>query len=207
MPNDYTDADIERRRPTDYDDDTWRIENDGDATWALRTLAAHQAELDRLNALAAEEAARIKAWRDDATAGALRGVERMRSYLTGYFIRLRDADDSTPRTYRLPAGKIGARKQQDTVELTDEAAFIQWCIGNDRLDLLRIVPAVADIKKAVVPNREPTDTDTTSLDLTVELAKKPKPGPYRLTAAATGEVLPGITYVVGSDTYYATPED
>ena len=104
--------------PEDPERERWQITNDGQAAWALRKLARFEAELARLKDQADDEVDRIKTWLADATAGAAREAEFFRGHLTRYYESI--DPETRPRTYRLPTGKIAARKRPDGIDGTDE---------------------------------------------------------------------------------------
>lgn len=162
----------------------WEIDGDNTATWALRKLAQQRDELDRIDAAADAEIARIKAWQEDAK----RPVERAAAFFEGKLIsyrrRLEAANPKLPKTYKLPAGDIAVRAGRPSVKVTDETAFVAWAIDNapDALSYRPKVSALKDMDRA---------------------------DDGHLVEPETGELVPGVVEVTADPTYSvkpATPE-
>src|SRR5262245_65852281 len=89
--------------------ETFRIESDEQATWALRKMAHYEAELARLKERAAEETAAIAAWLTDASSGTRHQVEWFEAKLTEWHRRqlvLNPELTGRKKSYRVPGGTV-----------------------------------------------------------------------------------------------------
>lgn len=165
--------------------ETWQIDSDGAASWALRKMGAALAEVARCKQLADDEITRVKAWLDTATIGPQHDADFFESRLIDYRFRLEDANPDLPKTYRVPGGRIARRKLPDRVEVVDEQALIGWALTSGA-DVIRITASVSALKKVAAP----TDPDAEKCGL----------------VTGDGEQVPGVVHVLGDDRYSATPE-
>jgi len=171
-------------------DESFTLDSDGKATWAFRKRRGYATELDRLRGLAAAERAKIDAWEDDATSGLVSRLEWFDGMLEGYYRRLHDADPDLPKSYRVPGGTIGRRKAPDALEVSGEPEAVEW-LGENRPDLLRVAVDKAATKKALTAP---------------DLADAAQGARLDLVDADTGEIVPGLVWVVGADRIFTKPE-
>lgn len=180
----------------------WRIENDHVATWALRKLAAAEAEQARVKELAMAEIQRIEEWEAKELRRPTRDADFFRGHLAAYWRREMAAvleplieKGMTPeeaweqvrkKSRSLPTGKLVARRTPAGVEVVDEEQFVRWAQENGYEGLLRAKPALDAIKKLPVVDGEvvihgPTLPDTEPDAWTVP-GVKVKPTEFRYEA-------------------------
>jgi hypothetical protein len=197
----------------------WQVDGDRTAGWAMRKLAQVRAETARLTDLHAidraaltarfeESCAEQDAWLSDATAGAVEFAALLNGKLLDFQRRVAPEGEAMPRSYRVPGGTLTARRNPPSVDVDGarEKELVDWCLANDRRDLLDIKPSKAAIKAQVgLTLRAP--------GITVDgkgTALVPGEASPLVTADGldedTGEVLPGVTYRVGDERYAAVPE-
>ena len=112
----------------------FKIETLEAANWALRKLAAINAEEKKINDLKEKEIRRIENWAKDELDKLSNSRQFFESLLIEYFMREREKD---PRfKISSPYGKVTARKQQPKWHY-DEAKLIEWLKENNK-DLLRV---------------------------------------------------------------------
>jgi hypothetical protein len=124
---DLTDAQIRER---------WTIDDDDAAGWALRKLAAAQAERDRIKRVAQAELARIETWAADADRQVQHDVDFFTARLVEYRRMLEHNNPSLPLTYKLPGGSLTRRKAPEVVVIESPDEFTSWALDNapDALD-------------------------------------------------------------------------
>lgn len=160
---------------SDDERERWVCDDDDKAGWALRKLAAAEAERERIKRLAQAEIARIEAWATDADRQVARDVDFFTSQLIGYRRRLEASDPKLPKTYKLPAGSIARRAGRTSVKVVDERAFVEWAY-EAKPDALTMRPKVS------------------------ALADYPDTSGY-IVDPDTGEQVPGVERVRGDDHY------
>lgn len=156
---------------TEQDRERFRIENDEQATWAMRKLTAARARLDEIAHIAEAEIQRIQAWAERESREPMRDVEYFEGVLTEYGITQRAEGRKTVST---PYGSIKSRMGQPKYTFLDKDQFIEWAKANHP-DWVAVKeePALSVIKAAT---SEPVDPDT-------------------------GEVIPGLTVDPASISY------
>lgn len=172
---------LEAAEQLPVDREAWRIEGDRTATWVLRKLKAARAELERIDAEADEEEARIEEWRAMSKSPIEADARFFEDSLVDYYRRL-EAEREMPKTYKLPAGSITKRKAPDRIEVDDAEAFKDWAEASGRLDLLRIK---IDPDKNALKNLN-HDEEGRIIDY--------------------GEPVPGVRWAEGEDRYGAVVE-
>lgn len=162
IDHDHGTYEVDRLRP----DTPWRIENDHVATWALRKLAAAEAEQKRIKDLAMAEIQRIEEWEAKELRRPTRDADFFRGHLSAYWRREMAAlleplieKGMTPegawetvkkKSRSLPTGKLTARRTPAGVEVVDEEQFVRWAEENGYSELLRSKPALDVLKKLPV---------------------------------------------------------
>lgn len=172
------------------------INSDSEATRTLARLHRWEREAARIQGIVDDELERIAVFKaanlgtKDDPRGAAREVAFYESVLVDYYRRKADADPDTPQTLKLPGGTIGRRKNPDSLEVTDEAAFIRWAIANDRGDLLKPfeLASKTTVRDALTPQADPKSVDHGAVLHFVD---------------DDGTVVPGVMYRVGDDRYEA----
>lgn len=190
---DWPDEDLELDAP---ERKGFIIHSDSEANHVLARLARWEREAARVQGIVDDELERIAVFKaanlgtKDDPRGAAREAEFYRGVLVDYYRRLEDADPDLAQTRKLPGGTIGRRKNPDSLEVTDEAAFIRWAIANDRGDLLKPfeLASKTTVRDALTPQADPKSVDHGSVLHFVD---------------ADGAVIPGVMYRVGDDRYEA----
>lgn len=197
--------------PTDEEAQHWQgIDSDELATWAFRKRRGYQRELDRLEALAAAERARIDQWLADSTSGLRHRVEWFDGVLEGYYRQLwLDQGDEAPQTYRVPGGELGRRKNPDSLEVAGEEEALEWLMDN-RTELVKLAPDRSAIKAATAAiGAKATKAQVAAAAeklLEVPGLAEAKPGDrLPIIDRGTGEVLPGLVWLVGAERVYVKP--
>lgn len=164
----------------------WQINDDELAAWALRKIAAAEAEIARVRALADAEIARVQAFVEDGCTGPNRDVEFFKSKLVDYRRRLERDRPDLAQTYKLPSGVLKRAKNPDRVQVVDPVAFTAWAEVNAP-DCLSVVPVVSAIKASPVLNHGPLEDGARGVVVPM--------------VAEGGEVVPGVVWQVGEDRY------
>lgn len=189
-PNEFDLPDTETAPPLgDPDRERWKITGDRSAAWAMRQLAARNAEIDRIEGLARDEYDRIDAWAADASHGARADAEFFAAHLKAYYADLYDADPKLPKTYPIPGGKLQRRKNPDRVEVTDEDAFVGWALDSHQFDLLNVKPL-----KSVISDAAKSKHVVVTQDGAI------------VVDTSTGETMPGVRVVTGDERIEAKPD-
>ncbi|MFP5327750.1 MAG: host-nuclease inhibitor Gam family protein [Acidimicrobiia bacterium] len=141
----------------------WAIANyppearDKIASWAMRRLAALEAEKARLARAADAEAERVERWLEQSLKPLVHDEAFFKSALTEYLRHIRDERGEDPEkpktlTYKLPTGTIVGRRPPERIEVLDEEKFIAWAKANGHPELVRVKEEVDKqaIKKATV---------------------------------------------------------
>ncbi len=161
----------------DFDDpetrERWRVDGDKTAGWALGKLAAARAEQARLQANADEliDTIRYQLGLD------LKPVEDRAAFFESCLIEYRrslEADNpDLPKTYKLPLGALKRRAGRVSTKVTEPDDLVSWLLNRDLWDACKIEPSVSAVK-AVFPD---------------------------LVDPESGELLPGIHFEVGPESY------
>src|SRR5688572_10785632 len=126
----------------------WRITDASAADWALRKLAQARNRITENNTLADKEVHRIRNWADETNEAHERDIEYFESVLRQWHDE-QLADDPKRKTISLPGGKLQARQNPDSVEITDPDTFFVWAQENDSIWLrVKYEPDKNAIKKA-----------------------------------------------------------
>lgn len=106
----------------------WTITDDGAAEWAMRLLAAKQAEVDELAVKRDDWIDRIVAWFDHGAKGPQRTIAHFEALLERYAAERYEATKAA--TLSLPSGKVSSRKVGGAVDVVDAAAVVEWIREN-----------------------------------------------------------------------------
>lgn len=155
--------DSEAREPGER----FRIENDEQAVWAMRKLAAARRRMDEITAISEAEIDRIKDWAEHEARTPMRDMDYFEAILREYAIGQRAEGRKTIST---PYGSVKSRAGQPKWSVEDAEAFLSWARRNNRSDLIRV--------------RE--DADLAKMKATLE-----NTGPSAVDPE-TGEVVPGV---------------
>lgn len=171
----------------------WSVGGDREATWALRKMAACDAEMDRLTADAAHEIEAIKAWLEAALTGPARDRSFFESKLIEYRRRLEADNPKLPLTYKVPGGVIARRKGSRSVVITDEQTFVEWALDNDP-ELVKLAP----LKGGLVAKD--------ALYKLPDVPENEDDGWVSVVVSGSGEKVPGVQVVRDPAQYGAKPE-
>lgn len=175
------------------------------AEWAMRHVAAAEAELATLRAAADEYHAQIDEWFDDASRRARTTAAFFAPHLEHYQRRRREMTDDA--TLKLPSGVVKTRKYQPSIEVDDEAAVIAWAerVGLDavlvkrdpklkKAELNRLARArvVTDGDGAIVDTWVEADVDDPDVPETV-----PDPETDGIVMVSARRIVPGVHVVAG----------
>lgn len=122
--------------PEGFDERTFVINDEGQATWAMRKLAVSQRRIDVLKRQAQEEVARIERWVASATKSDQTTVEYFSGALEGYMRRIR-LDDGR-KSLSLPDGTVKSREVAEKVKVEDLDVFLKWAEQTGHLDWVRV---------------------------------------------------------------------
>lgn len=109
--------------------ETFVIDSDEKADWAVRKIKEHAADAERWEAFYKEQAQKIKA-------SAQQSIEYLSVELYKYFATIPHRATKTQEKYKLPSGELVLMKEKEDFE-RDNDALLQWCREN-RPELVRI---------------------------------------------------------------------
>lgn len=114
--------------------ESFKIENLEGATWAFRKLRAIASKKAEIEAVAAEEIARVEAWKKSEIEKYESDTEYFESLISSYFVEERAKD----KKFKLstPYGKVSTRKSSKWI-YEDEEALKQFVKENE-IDAIRI---------------------------------------------------------------------
>lgn len=114
--------------------ESFKIENLEGATWAFRKLRAISSKKAEIEAVAAEEIARVETWKKSECEKYENDTEYFESLISSYFVEERSKD----KKFKLstPYGKVSTRKASKWI-YEDEEALKQYVKEND-IDAIRI---------------------------------------------------------------------
>ncbi len=138
--------------PEGFSSQTFVINDEGQATWAMRRLASAQRHIDAVKRQADEEHDRIDRWFAHATKSDQSTVEYFTEVLGNYVKRLR-VEDGRKSIY-LPDGTVKSREVKETFKVEDADAFFKWVDESPELAAqwvrLKREPDITTIKAGVV---------------------------------------------------------
>lgn len=114
--------------------ESFKIENLEGATWAFRKLRAIASKKAEIEAVAAEEIARVEAWKKSEIEKYESDTEYFESLISSYFVEERAKD----KKFKLstPYGKVSTRKSSKWI-YEDEEALKQF-VKENGIDAIRI---------------------------------------------------------------------
>jgi phage host-nuclease inhibitor protein Gam len=119
----------------------WTVTDDGTAEWAMRHVAAADAELAALGAQADEWAGRIKAWFDQRARPVLATRGFMAAHLEAYALRRREANPKH-KTLTLPSGVVRTSYVSAKVEVDDDATVAAWAEEHGLASVVKVTKKV-----------------------------------------------------------------
>jgi len=134
--------------------ETFVVDTDEKANWALRKIKQAQQKQIEANALATEEQDKIEAWYQSEREKAQRDIDYFQGLLAYYALEKREKDPKF-KSQKLPNGRIKFVKKQPKYNY-DDKAVVEFLKNNNRTDLIRVKeePSKSDIKKAFVVNED-----------------------------------------------------
>jgi hypothetical protein len=156
--------------------DRFRVDDDYKAEWAMRKLAAAQAEIDALEAERDRQRAELDAWFDRRIRPSLRTLSFMEGLLIGYGM---DQAEEGRKTVDLPSGKIRATDRRETprIVIDDPTAVSMW--AEETLDFETISEIVPPQPPKVLVSKLGANVMVTETDLgpiVVDVNGVPVPG-------------------------------
>ena len=163
--NDFFDVTTEDAAETE----TFQVDDDQKADWALRKIAEADAEFARMHDWYKQQLEAAQQRHDDR-------VAFFTGLLAAYFGRVPVKDTKTMQKYALPSGELVLTKEKSDFKATDPALLLGWCQENDpTLVAVELKPAWAEIKKRLqATDAGIVDTETGALVDGVELITKPE---------------------------------
>lgn len=158
----------------------WQIDSMSAADWALRKIRAARMEMENLKKYADSEKARIDMWLKEQTEARQRDVDFFEAQLKPF---VADAlEGKKTKTMKFPCGSCSFKKSAPSFN-KDEAVLLQYVKDNDS-QYINVKESVnwAEFKK------------------TLQFAQDGK------MITCDGEVVPGVTYTVGEDTFTVRTE-
>lgn len=177
--------------PPDFDGEVDTPLSREDASKRLFSLRRARAEKVRVQGVADDRRAQIKAWE-------VAEVERVDKRITWLETALRlyhqmelARDPKGAKTINLPDGELKSTATQPSWEYTDPAAFLAWCLEN-RPDLVR------------QPDPPPPEIDKQAVKAALVVQPPdPKAAPILGVDPKTQEVPPGLTVLPAGRNYKA----
>lgn len=132
--------------------ESFQIEDDQQANWALRKIKQHQKQMENNNATAKAEIERIKEWNQQENDKAQQSIDYFQGLLAKYALSKREKDPKF-KSMNLPQGRLAFRKQQPKWNY-DDKVLIESLKQANMSDFIRIKeePDKSVIKKAFEVN-------------------------------------------------------
>jgi len=108
--------------------EAFRVEDDQQATWAMRKLAAARNRIAEIESIANAEIDRIQEWADAECRQPMRDAEYFKFILTEYARDQRATEGR--KTISTPYGAVKSRMSQEKFVVEDQDAFLEWARKN-----------------------------------------------------------------------------
>lgn len=105
------------------------IDNDEKADWAVRKIKEHTADMERWESFYKEQTEKIKE-------SAKQSIDFLSMELYKYFSLVPHRETKTQEKYKLPSGDLVLVKEKEDFE-RDNESLLQWC-KNNKPELIRI---------------------------------------------------------------------
>ena len=130
--------------------EVFKIQDKGQAQWALRKISALQAQIDENKALAEKEIQRVKEWEESENKAHVDSIGYFTALLQEYMLKEKENDPGL-KSIKLPHGTIRTKKQQPEY-IRDDAQLIKWAKKEKRTDLIKVKESLnwADLKKEII---------------------------------------------------------
>lgn len=156
--------------PSDVWQQTFRIDGDRTAQWAMRHLAELRADEARDTATYDAELAHLDEWATRRAKSREWGISFFERHLEDYARRQREATGGKRKSIDLPAGKVRTTIRKARIVVTDRDSFVEWATGT-AASLLRV-------------KREP---DATAIGVALQMTDS-----GTVVDPVSGEVVPGL---------------
>lgn len=129
-------------------DESFKIDDEQKANWALRKIKQHQEQIKENNALAQAEIDKIEAWNQQENDKAQQSIDYFQGLLAKYAMDKREQDPKF-KSLKLPNGNIGFRKKPKKWNYQDDI-LLETLKQNQLTDFIRVKeqPDKSQIKKA-----------------------------------------------------------
>jgi hypothetical protein len=167
------DADDAPTRDIAEDRESFRIQDDQQAAWAMRKRAQYRAKMSENMDVAEAEMHRITEWLVRVNESVEKNAQYFEALLIDYARRQRQTDNR--KTIDTPYGRVKSRALQVKYEVFDVDEFVNWAQQHrPELISVKISPDLRALKDAVTPEDTPTMG--------------------RVAVTEGGEVIPGVTF-------------
>lgn len=119
------------QNPVDFAVETFLVDDDRKAEWALRKLKVAIERLDDINRQAVEEIAKVEDWRELVSKTHKQTVTYFENQLRDYMLRVRKEDEDR-KSIVLPDGTIESRAVPAKASVSDRELVIKWALANNR---------------------------------------------------------------------------
>lgn len=129
-------------------EETFKIENDQTADWAIAQIHEAEEERDRLTTLALNKIEELKAKIEELNTKCDNDTAFLRSCLVEYFQTVPSKETKTQKSYKLLSGTLVFKKPSFKITYNDEK-LIEYLENNDGKDFIKIKKSVdwAEFKK------------------------------------------------------------
>ena len=161
----------------EYASDSFAIDNDRKADWAIRKIKTERAERDRLVALADEQIRELMEKKKELTERCETRTAHLGTLLRLYFDTVETTATKTQASYKLLSGKLVLKRQAPEYQ-RDETALLDWAKANAP-DMVQTKESVTwgDLKKLTTLDGE------------------------KVVLAETGEIVSGVVAVPREDVF------
>jgi phage host-nuclease inhibitor protein Gam len=129
-------------------EETFKIENDKAADWAITQIQEAESERDRLITLAQDQITDLEDRIKELAAKCDRDTAYLKSLLAEYFETVKSKETKTQKTYKLLSGTLVFKKESTKIEHNDEE-LLKYLEENEGKDYIKIKKSVdwAEFKK------------------------------------------------------------
>lgn len=142
-------------------DESFRIDNDNTADWALRTISSELAERDRLIKIAEDQIAELQEQITALNEKYNNKTKFLKSCLAEYFATVPHKSTKTQESYKLLSGSLVLKKESQKI-VHDDEKLIAYLKANDGEDFIKIKESVdwAGFKKSLsIVGNDVVDTE------------------------------------------------
>lgn len=172
------DFELEDELSDDDSGDEWCITDDDTADWAVRKIAAHRAEFERVKAIADHRIAAINAKIERLKKRCDNKTQGLEYKLAEYFRSVPHKSTKTTEKYQLLSGTLSMKKAAKK-PVVDDDKLVEWLAANKYTDYIKTVqkPCWGDFKK--------------TLDLSGDIP----------VVKETGEIVEGVSFTETSEEF------